>query len=136
MNEQTLTLFEGLSEKLRSQFNTEGPKEIEFDQFLRQRLLPVITATQAALVDGRIDGGEVFRIVVATSSAVRDGLDSFNKTDKKVVVREVIQFIAGELLPGNKAVTEVLLSDQNLNGLIEFVYRFFVKQRPATPGGV
>ncbi len=134
MNEQTLTLFDGLSDKLRQRFTVAESQELEFDQFLRQRLLPVITATQAALVDGRIDGGEILRIVIATSGAVRDGLESFSKTDKKVVVRETIQFVAGELLPGSKAIQTVILSDENLDGLIEFAYRFFVKARPATPG--
>ncbi len=136
MNEQTLTLFDGLSDKLRQQLTVTDSQGLEFDQFLRQRLLPVVTAIQAALADGRIDGGEILRIVIATSGAVRDGLESFSKTDKKVVVRETIQFVAGELLPGNTAIQRVILSDENLDGLIEFVYNFFVKPRPAAPGVV
>jgi len=135
LNAQTFDILEGFKDKLKEvigETKTEKDTALQVEIFTSQQLPMIVATAQAALRDGRLDFMEVFALVRFVSTAIRDGLDIYNRdndTEKLTVAREIIQYLVKELVPGDNLVKRVVLDDKVLDGFITTVYQLAVKVR-------
>jgi hypothetical protein len=136
MNEQTFVLVDQLRDKLVD--TIKGTKtiagedtQIKIDVFVRSKLPEIVSLGQSVLADGKISLSEIITIIRFTSELVKSSLDIYsdaNITEKLGIVRVIIQFLVSKLLPASPVIS-YLLNDEALEVLINFVYKFLVKDR-------
>lgn len=110
----------------------EPGKEAQIQTFVNTQLPLVISTARNIFADKEVNFLEIYSFAVTVSGAVRslDGLYvDANRTELKVVARELFKFAIRELFVGDEKVKKQLLNDTYLDGFIELIYRLAVKRR-------
>lgn len=135
MNTQTVELVTEYADKLKKTIQgtrIQPGNEAAVEAFVNDRLPAIIVAAQNVLADKQVNAFELMGFVQTVSSHVRDGLNIYNKADRGdllVVVREIVQFAVQKLFVGESKAKTLLMDDEKVGAVIDFVYRFAVKFR-------